>query len=443
MKIPRQPPATKQILSQVGAAPEEWLKILNAVVDRTPCGKYLHWDKLIYQKPPEGLSHTEWWLGIKIRRMALAKSIPLKATSGLPFTFCLIDYLLERLHDFDSRTHGTIHMPDEITNAETRSRYVVRSLIEESITSSQLEGASTTREVAKEMIRQGRAPKDRSEQMILNNYRTMQKISRVKSEKLSRELLFDLHRMVTEDMLDDPSRAGRFRSSEESIGVYDVNDELLHMPPDASQLDQRLSDMCDFANGVTPSYYVPPAIRSIILHFWLAYDHPFIDGNGRTARALFYWSMLHHGFWLFEFISISQILVRAPARYGRAFLHTETDENDLTYFIVHQADVIERSIEKLHEYIKEKTRIISKLQAKLKGMLSLNYRQKDLISHALKNPGHSYTYESHKVSHGIVHQTARTDLLDLEERDVLKKRKIGRVWHFTPVRDLESRMTSF
>ena len=84
-------------------------------------------------------------------------------------------------------------------------------------------------------------------------------------------------------------------------------------------------------------------IRAIILHFWLAYGHPFVDGNGRTARALFYWAMLHEGYWLFEFISISNILRKAPAQYGLSFLYSETDDNDLTYFIVAQTKVIRRA----------------------------------------------------------------------------------------------------
>ena len=120
-----------------------------------------------------------------------------------------------------------------------------------------------------------------------------------------------------------------------------------------SRSDWRL--MCDFANGKTPGEFVHPAIRSIILHFWLAYDHPFLDGNGRTARALFYWSMLHHHYWLCEFISISHLILKAPAEYERAFLYTETDDNDLTYFIIYHLKLIRRAVDELHKYIARKT----------------------------------------------------------------------------------------
>jgi len=118
-----------------------------------------------------------------------------------------------------------------------------------------------------------------------------------------------------------------------------------------------------------------PVLRAILLRFWLAYDHPFVHGNGRTARALFYWSMLRQQYWLFEYISISEILLRAPAKYALAFLHTETDRNDLTYFIVHQATVIRRAIQELHVYIQRKAQELASTEAVLKSGADLNHRQ--------------------------------------------------------------------
>ena len=176
-------------------------------------------------------------------------------------------------------------MPEQITSPETKDRYYVRSLIEEATTSSQLEGAATTRRVAKEMIRSGRKPGNRSEKMILNNYLTMQRIGEIRDEPLTPALVFQIHRLVTDGTLDDATATGRFRRDDEHVVVGDDYGEVYHEPPPASQLEERLVLMCDFANGTTPGEFVHPAIRSIILHFWLAYDHPFLDGNGRTARA--------------------------------------------------------------------------------------------------------------------------------------------------------------
>jgi Fic family protein len=217
--------------------------------------------------------------------------------------------------------------------------------------------------------------------------------------------------------------------------------EVFHKPPPAEQLEERMAAMCDFANGETPGEFLHPVLRSIVLHFWLAYDHPFLDGNGRVARALFYWSMLRHQYWLFEFISISQIILTAPIKYARAFLYTETDENDLTYFIIQQLDVIRRAMQELHSYIERKTTALRAVENRLRGITVLNHRQQALIGHALRHPHQRYTFRAHQMSHHVVYQTARTDLLDLEGRGLLTGRKIGKTWHFTPAKDLEDRLS--
>jgi Fic family protein len=276
--------------------------------------------------------------------------------------------------------------------------------------------------------------------MILNNYRTMQRIIEVKSEPLTPDLVFELHRMVTEGTFDDPSAAGRLRRDDEYKIVGDDFGEIFHQPPPAGQLEDRLAALCDFANGKTPGGFLHPGVRAVIVHFWLAYDHPFVDGNGRTARALFYWAMLKYGYWIFGYISISNIILKAPKRYGRAFLLTETDANDLTYFLIYHMDLIRRAVEELYSDLDRRSRRLAALERELPGVAVLNQRQRALIGHALRHPGHRYTIESHQVSHGVVYQTARTDLLGLADMGLLLKHKVGRTWIFVPSEDIEERL---
>jgi len=198
--------------------------------------------------------------------------------------------------------------------------------------------------------------------------------------------------------------------------------------------------MCAFANGKTPGYFVHPAVRAMIIHFWLAYDHPFVAGNGRTARALFYWAMLHHGYRLFEFVSISNILRKAPSKYCRSFLHTETDDNDLTYFLIAQTKVIRRAVRGFHGYIERKTAELRDAEARMRVLELFNHRQVEMIRNALKHPGQHYTFESHRKSHQVAYQTARTDVLDLAGRGVLEKRKQGKQMVFFAPADLTIRL---
>ena len=199
--------------------------------------------------------------------------------------------------------------------------------------------------------------------------------------------------------------------------------------------------MCEFFNRPSEQPFIHPVLKSIILHFWMGYDHPFVDGNGRCARALFYWSMLHQGYWLCEYISISQILLKAPSQYGLSFLHTETDENDLTYFLIYHLNVISRSIDELHKYIRKRTKQLETFESQVMNLDTFNHRQRDLLSHAVRHPGHRYTINAHMAYHGVAYQTARTDLLDLRNREMLSVSKVGRKWVFTAPEDLETKLS--
>lgn len=436
MRIPQPPPDIKELMLTEPNLFEKIERVLVTPGDRT----YYHWDEVRRRPAPEGLTHEEWWAAIKVGRWRNAKSLPLMDKKGTPFQFSVPDVVAQQLHEIDMGAGGRIGMPLPVTNAQMRDQYLVSSLIREAITSSQLEGATTTREVAKEMIRTARSPRDRSERMILNNYLTMREIIAVREEPLTEELVFHIHRMVTDGTLEKPDAGGRYRRSDEIITVEDDEGVIYHNPPPAGELSERMIRMCAFANGESPEYFIHPAVRAMLLHFWLAYDHPFFDGNGRTARAIFYWAMLHHGYWLFEFISISDILRRAPTRYYTAFLHTETDGNDATYFLVHQAEVIRRAILNLHAYIDRKAKELEENERLLRGCGDLNHRQIALVGHAMRHPGTLYTIEGHQRSHETAYDTARRDLLSLVQRNLLTMRKRGKAMIFSATPDLREKI---
>jgi len=441
MRKPKPPPPFNELVRRSAVSDRDRFAFLVDLSGRqAPPRDYPHWDVLRRLPPPEGITAEEWWLVLKLQRLPVLRPLPLLDRAGEPFRFTVPDTVQEQLHHIDMGAAGTIGIPQPVTNPQARDQYYVRSLIQEAITSSQLEGAVTTREVAKEMIRTGRRPRDRSERMILNNYLTMQRVSDIKAEPLSADLVFGIHRLVTDQTLDEEDAAGRLRRLDERRVVASMEGEVFHEPPPAEQLPERLEAMCAFANGRTPNYFVHPVVRAIILHFWVAHDHPFVDGNGRTARALFYWAMLHRGFWLFEFISISGILLRAPVQYARSFLHTETDDNDVTYFLVAQSDVIRRALEELHSYIDRKSQEVQALESQLHGLTALNHRQVALITNALKHPHQSYTIASHQESHRVAYQTARTDLLDLHQRGLLEMKKRGKAFAFTVLSNLSERL---
>jgi Fic family protein len=448
MKIPVSPPDLPQLahrLSTDSPGADRIFEIMSMGIGPAPDGKYRHWDILRHLTPPDGLTHEEWWFALKMARQVSYQPLPVTDKNGRPFRYVLVDSLLEMLHEVDRDAGGAIRGHEQVTNPQLRDTYIIKSLMEEAITSSQLEGAATTRQVAKEMIQTGRPPRTRGEQMIYNNYQAMLFIRRLgATTPLTPSIVLELHTILTEHAIDEPDAAGRLRRTDEPIEIIDNAGNVLHTPPDAALLATRLQAMCGFANGDTPEGFVHPVIRAIVLHFWLGYDHPFIDGNGRTARALFYWAMARQGYWLCEFLSISRILKKAPSNYNRAFLYTETDDNDLTYFVLNQLRVILRAVADLHAYLQRRTEELRAVEDVLRttrmASSMINPRQLALLNHALKNPGQMYTFRSHQRSHGVSYQTARTDLLALQEAGLLDAVRRGRTYHFVSPADLRRRI---
>jgi Fic family protein len=453
MKRPVNPPKFEEIITEMLATPNGVARFSALAGERlgaAPNGRYRHWDTFRHAPPLASYTAEEQWIAVKLARRAIYRRLPFLDLHGAPFQFALPNPALEMLHRIDraagGSVKGSVKGSDQVTNPSTRDTYLFKSIVEEAITSSQLEGASTMRKVAKAMIQEGRKPQSRSERMILNNYQGMLYLRRFLHDPLTPEIVLELQRMLTEGTLDDPDAAGRFRRADEEIVIEDETGTRLHTPPPASELSRRLDAMCAFANQSSDDEFIPPAIRAIVLHFWLAYDHPFVDGNGRTARALFYWAMARHGYWLCEYVSISRILRKARGQYARSYLYTESDDNDLTYFILHQLRVLLRAIDALHAYLARKSAELHEAERLLQQAVAirevLNERQLALINHALRNPLARYTVESHRLSHGVAYETARSDLLKLAAQGLVEQRKRGRAFQFVPAVDLRAMLSA-
>jgi len=407
--------------------------------------EYLHWDKLRHLDPPGNLTSREWWFRIKIGRLADTRLLPITATDGSGFSYCLPDKVLRHLHRIDQRLATGIGLGGpKVAGRQMEGRFLVNARMEEAIRSSQLEGATTSRQVAQDLLRTGRRPRDLGERMVVNNYRALGFMREELGDRLTPDGVLALHEVITKDTLDDPDASGRLqRPDEERVKIiyHDEDEQPIHRPPPAELLPERLQMLCDFANqDETEGRFVPPVVRAILVHFWLAYDHPFLDGNGRTARILFFWVMRNRGRQLAEYLPISRLLRAAPTQYTRAFLETETDEGDTTYFLLHQLGVIERAIGDLDDYLQRKRDELRDVRRMLDDIEGLNGRQTVLLTHAIKHPDHLYTLGGHALSHRITHETARADLSGLVDQGLLLRRRRGRSYEFRPAPDLPQRL---
>lgn len=411
-------------------------------------GRYLHWNDLKH-RVPNNIDPIMFWHAVKFTRMQRYKILDTAGIDGKPFCYAPSPNVEEAQHYMDSVASGQIKSQNLVTNPETRKTFLVRSLIEEAITSSQLEGASTTTAAAKEMLRENRSPRDKDERMIFNNYRAMEYVKEIANDELTLEKLLTLHRIVTEGTLDDQDKAGVFRTDADNVSVVDNRTgDILFKPAAEADIPERMEKLLAFANCETmgSGTFLHPLIKSICLHFFLAYEHPFVDGNGRTARALFYWSMIRHGYWLTEYLSISKMIKKSPMGYARAFLHVETDDNDLTYFIENQLTFIRKSVAELYQYLEQKQSQIIKWKEIIEQNTSLakglNFRQQQLLRHALKNPRFVYRVREHQQSHGVAYETARNDLNKLVDLKLLIKVHFGKADGYMVTDDLQYKLST-
>ncbi len=367
--------------------------------------EYLYWDKIKYKA--KECTPLELWSAVKLFRLLRRKEISFDSHK---FHYVITDYIQKSLHLFDMHIGGTLG--SNIGIAETdKTKFVISSIMEEAISSSQMEGAITTRKKAKEMIQQQKKPKNKSEQMILNNFITMKYIVQHKSEELTAENLLYIHKLITTSTLDDAEDEGKFRENDEVHVVNHANSEIVHTPPLHFELKKLIDNLCLFFNTDTKEF-VHPIIKGCIIHFMIGWIHPFTDGNGRTARAVFYWYMLKKGYWLTEYLSISRIIKDSKAQYEKAYLYSEIDENDLSYFITYHIKTMEKAFGALKEYINRKQKEVFQA-AKFMKIPGVNDRMAQILKIILDDSDRILNTKEIESRFNISNYTARTDLKSL------------------------------
>ncbi len=385
---------------------------------------YLYWDKIKYMTP-SGVKPEVLWHAVKLRRSVNIVNIKF---GKFLFHFTITGKMQALLHEFDMNFGGNLGTKS-IIPAKDSNLYLISSIMEEAIASSQMEGASTTRKVAKEMLRKQSKPVNKSQQMILNNYSTIRYLVDHKDEAFSVEALKNIHRFISSKTLDDPDDEGRIRTDNNIYVMNDLTGEIAHTPPNVSDLNGLLAGLCDFANTDNKDLFVHPIVKGIIIHFMLAYFHPFVDGNGRTSRSLVYWYLLKKGYWLTEYLSISRVIYKSKAQYEKSFLYTENDGLDLSYFINYNLVAMKKAYEDLKVYLQKKIKEQEDFYT-FRGFSNINERQAQIIKILKDKPTSFFTAKELTTRFNISPKTARTDLqhlvaLRLMKESPVNKRKIG------------------
>lgn len=384
-------------------------------------GRYLHWDDLKNKHQSYELALAKWSI-IKMARQpwyspAFGSPLGYIATPNMQRIISLVD-----------RRCTDAGLTDLLSNYQISEDSLADFSDEESIASSQLEGAATTRAVAKKMLRDGRRPRTESEQMILCNRRLMDMAWLHRHDDMTPELLLDFHREATTGVDDVSYHPGETRTTDD-VWVGDDFGNIIHRPPEASKVNNLLRILVAWANirhekETAWKSYIHPLLKAVILHFNIGYIHPFYDGNGRVARAMSYWMLFRAGYSAFRYISISKLLKEAPKEYARAYLRTETDDMDLTYFMEYQLRIIERAVSDLIGHVDNSAMRLQELRAWMmeKGLMtSLTPTQMSIITSIIYFPEREHTVKGCVERLGISRATAQGVLEQLAHAGVMNK----------------------
>lgn len=403
---------------------------------------YLYWDDFAALPPIDGIAKEELWAYIRFLREGQMYPLPFKSKNDIFFTLWVPNSLQRNLHIIDLFSFESMISNDQITGKKGLAKFIIKAMCDESIASCQIAGAHLSHHETLEMLLAQKKPKNREEKMVESYYKTLQSIKEMVHEEFNLELLKKINQMLTEGTLDDPKDEGRFRTPSDISRLKSPAGEMVFLPPPTVAREYLIDNLIQFVNNQTKSPFYHPFVKAQIIHFWFNYYHPFVKGNGRTARILVYWHLLNQGYHLFDFLALSAGIQKTPGKYLRAFLDAEIDDGDLTYFVYFNSTNCVNAIESMKYYIIEEQVKSRNAASEITTFPELNVRQARIIHHAISHPNEILTISKHQNSQGISYQTARTDLIELENKGLLKKVQKGKSTYYIPAVDLGFKIRS-
>lgn len=358
---------------------------------------------------------NELWQRISLSRKhgAIPISIP---SIGMDFWYFPSDSLQKKIIEIEQL--GTL-LYDKIVEAAFKSEFLADAAIEEAITSAIYEGANTTRAQAKQLIESGKRPVTKDDWMLLNNFEAMNWIKDHSEEKVTVNLILKIHQIVSKNTLEsvDANYSGKFR--DDKVFVRNTSGAAVHEGVSYLKIPKAIEEAINVTTN-NPRY-LHPLIKGTLLHYLIAYIHPFFDGNGRTARTMFYFKSMKHDLKFVELLSISAHLKNSGNMYERVFTVIKDHDWDLTYFIDYCLESLLAALKIVDGKVSYLVRINT-----LKDQYELNENQIGLLQRLALNKYRNITIESYAEEILKSREVARKELKALVSSGLVVERKVGK-----------------
>ncbi len=405
--------------------PKETFEFLNSLVWIKHTHENYRTPEEIQYRAKEKTEPIANWKEVKTQIIALRKtnSIPMFVnTLNKKFWFFLSDCINKKSMALEKR--GTALHQKIVQNGSFKEEFFLDSTIEEAITSAIYEGANSTRSKAQELITSGSAPKNKDEWMLVNNYQAMLWIKENRHREVSRELIEQLHAVVTRNTLegDDANYQGKFRN--DTVFVRSSTGKVKHEGTKYDLIESSLKEVIDLTTK--NARFFPPVLKGVLLHYFTAYIHPFFDGNGRTARALFYFKAMKNNLSFIELLSVSAYLKVHGPQYEKSYEKVVGNELDITYFIDFNLDALLHAISEVEKKVDYLLSIRS-LKPLLKG---ISDNQIGLIQRLALNKFRKTNIEEYSAQINMSREIARQELKQLCGWNLLAEKKAGKKFEY-------------
>jgi Fic family protein len=375
--------------------------------------RYLTPEEIRYRLQQKGERLTDWESTAKqfvATRKTGAVTLFLKSVEPR-FWFYPADVIQKKIDEIErlgKKLYETINR-----NAAFKTDFLLDSTIEEAITSAIYEGAHSTRAQAQQLIASGERPKNKDEWMLVNNFRAMRWIQGNRNKPLSREVVLHLHKLVTENTLegDDINFCGKFRNDKVYIGPHEGVDHRL--------IESAVDEMLELTTN--NRRYFHPLVKGILIHYFIGYIHPFFDGNGRTARALFYYKAMRSELNYVELLSVSAYLKEHGKQYEKAFQKVKENDYDITYFIDFCLDSMASALKEVSRKVGYLLRLMD-----LKERFELSSQQVGLLQRMALHKFRTIDAEEYAQQISKSREFARQELKQLLELGFVNESKTGK-----------------
>ena len=367
------------------------------------------------------ISIQQFWPELEKERRKRSQELPLLAQNGKPFWFVLTGGIEKQCDAIAELARRDIAFTGPEFDALFQD-----AVVDEAVYSSVIEGAFTSREQAVDFIRQNKQPRNKSEQMVKNNYDALTYVLEHLEDEISEETILQIAQIVTRSAAE--VQVTGYRDG----AVYVTGREgVVYTPPQADAVPEMMRSLVTFIQKSE----LHPLLKACIAHFYFVYIHPFGDGNGRTARALSYMMLLQFGYDFFRYFSISGIVAEERGKYYRSMRNVEDSDGDMTYFIDAYSGMLARTVEQMENHLKYHVIAGQKLK-ELEQNGTLNERQLKGAKWLLESSGSNVTVEIWRKKYKVVTETARRDLLALCDAGLLVRELDGRKAVFRVLREL-------